>query len=214
MSKNINRREFLKKTGEGAALAGAVAMAGACAPKKTAEAVAGAVVSGDGTDPLETGKMELRTNPGNGDKVSLLGYGCMRFTMKKDSNGKDIVDQDNVNNLIDYALAHGVNYFDTAPVYLQGQSEKAVGIALSRHPRNSYYIATKMSNFQSNDRKVAMQLYNNAFKNLQVDYIDYYLLHSLGRGGANGFKARFEDNGVMDFLLAEREKGKIRQLGL
>ena len=197
--KNINRREFLKKTGEGAALAGAVAVAGACAPKKTAETVAAAVNS-DGKDVLETGKMELRTNPGNGDKVSLLGYGCMRFTMKKDANGKDVVDQENVNTLIDYALAHGVNYFDTAPVYLQGQSEKAVGIALSRHPRNSYYIATKMSNFQSNDRKVAMQLYNDAFKNLQTDYLDYYLLHSLGRGGAAGFKARFEDNGDMMVL--------------
>ena len=213
MKKNIDRREFLKKTGEGAAIAGAVAMAGACAPKKTVETVA-SIATDDGSDPLETGKMELRTNPGNGDKVSLLGYGCMRFTMKKDENGKSIVDQENVNNLIDYALAHGVNYFDTAPVYLQGQSEKAVGIALARHPRNTYYIATKMSNFQSNDRKVAMQLYNDAFKNLQTDYIDYYLLHSLGRGGAQAFKARFEDNGVIDFLLGEREKGKIRQLGL
>ena len=213
MNKNIDRREFLKKTGEGAALAGAVAMAGACAPKKTVEAVASAV-SEDGKDVLETGKMELRTNPGNGDQVSLLGYGCMRFTMVKDTNGKDIVDQENVNNLIDYALAHGVNYFDTAPVYLQGQSERAVGIALKRHPRNTYYIATKLSNFRSNDRKVAMQLYNDAFKNLQTDYIDYYLLHSLGAGGAEGFKARFEDNGMIDFLLGEREKGKIRQLGL
>ena len=168
MKTNIDRREFLKKTGEGAAIAGAVAMAGACAPKKTVETVA-SIATDDGSDPLETGKMELRTNPGNGDKVSLLGYGCMRFTMKKDENGKSIVDQENVNNLIDYALAHGVNYFDTAPVYLQGQSEKAVGIALARHPRNTYYIATKMSNFQSNDRKVAMQLYNDAFKNLQTD---------------------------------------------
>lgn len=122
MNKNIDRREFLKKTGEGAAIAGAVAMAGACAPKKTVETVVANTVANDGKDPLETGKMELRTNPGNGDQVSLLGYGCMRFTMKKDSNGKDIVDQENVNNLIDYALAHGVNYFDTAPVYLQGQS--------------------------------------------------------------------------------------------
>ena len=214
MKKIIDRREFLKKTGEGAAVAGAVALAGACAPKKTVEAVAAAAVKDEGGDPLETGKMELRTNPANGDQVSLLGYGCMRFTMKKDSNGKDVVDQENVNNLVDYALAHGVNYFDTAPVYLQGQSEKAVGIALKRHPRDSYFIATKLSNFQSTDRKVAMQLYENAFKNLQTDYIDYYLLHSLGSGGAEGFKKRFEDNGMIDFVLGEREKGKIRQLGL
>ena len=211
MKEYINRREFLKRTGEGAAMAGAVALAASCAPKKTAQAVIG---SSKDDSVLDTGKMELRTNPGNGDQVSLLGYGCMRFTMKKDENGKDVVDQDNVNELIDYALAHGINYFDTSPVYLQGQSEEAVGIALSRHPRNEYFIATKMSNFWSNDRKVAMQLYNDSFKYLRTDYIDYYLLHSLGRGGAEGFKARFEDNGVIDFLLGEREKGKIRQLGL
>ena len=89
--KNRTTREVLKKTGEGAALAGAAAVAGACAPKKTAEAVAGAV-SDDGKDVLANGKMELRENPGNGDKVSLLGYGCMRFTMKKDSDGKNVVD--------------------------------------------------------------------------------------------------------------------------
>ena len=108
MNKNINRREFLKQTGEGAAIAGAVAVAGACAPKKTAEAVVRSASKSEG-DPLETGKMEMRVNPGNGDNVSLLGYGCMRFTMKKDENGQDIVDQENVNNLVDYALAHGVN---------------------------------------------------------------------------------------------------------
>ena len=111
--KKIDRREFLKKTGEGAAAVGAVALAASCAPKKTAENLAAG--SGEkGPDVLETGKMELRTNPGNGDKVSLLGYGCMRFTMKKDADGNDIIDQDNVNELIDYALAHGVNYFDTS----------------------------------------------------------------------------------------------------
>ena len=211
MSKNINRREFLKKTGEGAALAGAVAMAGACAPKKTAEAVAGAVVSGDGTDPLETGKMELRTNPGNGDKVSLLGYGCMRFTMKKDSNGKDIVDQDNVNNLIDYALAHGVNYFDTAPAY--GRSEEATGIALKRHPRNQYYIATKMSNQRSFGFDECKRMYERSFERLQIDYIDYYLMHSIGGSGMDEFNRRFIDNGLLDFLVEEKKAGRIRNLG-
>ena len=210
--KKIDRREFLKKGGEGAAIAGAVALAASCAPKKTAENIIASTE--EGPDVLETGKMELRTNPGNGDKVSLLGYGCMRFTMKKDADGKDVIDQDNVNELIDYALAHGVNYFDTSPVYLQGQSEEATGIALSRHPRNEYFIATKMSNFGSNDGNFAKKLYYDSLKALRTDYIDYYLLHSLGRGGAEGFKARFVDNGVMAFLLGERKAGRIRQLGL
>ena len=149
MKENINRREFLKRAGTCTAAVGALALAGACAPKKTAETL----LDGDNDNVLENGKMEMRKNPGNGDMVSLLGYGCMRFTMKKDENGKDIVDQDNANKLIDYALAHGVNYYDTSPVYLQGLSEEAVGKALSRHPRNSYYIATKLSNFSDHSRQ-------------------------------------------------------------
>ena len=91
--------------------------------------------------------MTYRTHPHNGDRVSLLGYGCMRWSMMPNPDGEgEVIDQEAVNRLVDYALAHGVNYFDTAPPYVRGLSETATGIALSRHPRNSYYIATKMSN--------------------------------------------------------------------
>ena len=211
MSDNINRREFLKRAGAGAAVAGSLALAGACAPKKTAETLAGSENAGNAAG---NGEMEMRVNPGNGDKVSLLGYGCMRFTMTKDGNGEDIVDQENANKLIDYALANGVNYYDTSPVYLRGLSEEAVGKALSRHPRDSYYIATKLSNFSDHSKAASMKLYNDSFEYLQTDYLDYYLLHSLGRGGLEAFDERFVDNGMMDLLQADREKGKIRQLGL
>ena len=93
--------------------------------------------------------MTYRQHPTNGDKVSILGYGCMRWPLKQGSDGKDQIDQEAVNRLVDYAIEHGVNYFDTSPVYVQGMSEKATGIALARHPRNSYYLATKLSNFQN-----------------------------------------------------------------
>lgn len=211
MKETINRREFIRKAGEGTIAAGAVALAGACAPGKTAKVV---VEGQKDNSILETGSMELRTNTNNNDKVSLLGYGCMRFTMKKDENGKDIPDQDDVNALVDYALAHGVNYYDSSPVYMQGLSEDATGKALSRHPRKDYFIATKLSNFSNYSRAASMKLYNESFEYLRTDYIDYYLLHSLGRGGVENFNARFVDNGMMDFLQGEREKGKVRQLGL
>ena len=133
MDKSITRRDFLKIGGAGALAIGAAA---ACGPKKTAVS---ALQTGDG-------EMEYRINPKSGDKVSLLGYGCMRWPMIKDADGKDIVDQEKVDELIDYAIAHGVNYFDSAPVYLQGQSEAATGKSLSRYPRESYYVATKLSN--------------------------------------------------------------------
>ena len=184
---------------------GAVAMgAAACGANNT---------KASNAEPQGEGKMEYRTNTGNGVKVSLLGYGCMRWQMIKDQDGKDIINQDSVNELVDRAIEAGVNYFDTSPAYLQGQSEKATGIALARHPRNSYYIATKLSNFRVFTKEASEKMYHDSFEQMQTDYFDYYLMHSIGRGGYEAFKKRYEDNGMMDFVLKEREAGRIRQLG-
>ncbi len=205
MKNDINRREFLKTAGTAALVMGGVAACG-----KKSESKFGTTGS---AEEAQLGEMTYRTHNSNGDKVSILGYGCMRFQMTKDENGRDIVDQESVNRLVDYALEHGVNYFDTAPVYLQGQSEAAVGIALKRHPRDSYFMATKLSNFSNFSRENSIAMYKASLKNLQTDYIDYYLLHSLGGGGMEQFNARFVDNGMMDFLMEERKAGRIRNLG-
>jgi predicted aldo/keto reductase-like oxidoreductase len=159
---------------------------------------------------VQDNKMTYRVNRHTNDKVSLLGYGMMRLPQK---DGQ--IDQDMVNRELDYAIAHGVNYFDTAPVYHGGKSEDAVGIALSRYPRSSYFVATKMSNFDPKDWSLerSKEMYYNSMKKLKVDYIDYYLLHSVGGKGMDDFTPRFEDNGVLEFLLAERKAGRIRNLG-
>ena len=199
MKKNkIDRREFFKTAGTAALVMGGLG----CISKGGVTAAA-ADAGSEG--------MTYRTNNGNGDKVSILGYGCMRWPMIKDENGKDIVDQENVDRLIDYAIEHGVNYFDTAPVYLQGQSEAATGLSLKRYPRESYYIATKLSNFSNATKENSIEMYRSSLKNLQTDYIDYYLLHSLS--GLDAFNQRFGESGIMDFLQAEREAGRIRNLG-
>lgn len=202
---NIGRGEFLARLGAGSAL--------------TVAALAGCKPSSMKFDPYDvddddvpTDKMEYRTNPNTGDKVSILGYGCMRWPMRKGENGRDVLDQEKINELVDYAVAHGVNYFDTAPVYCQGNSERATGIALSRIPRDKYFIATKMSNFSNFSRENSIKMYNRSFEMLQVDTIDYYLLHNLGND-IRSFEARFIDNGILDFLVEERKKGKIRNLG-
>ena len=135
----------------------------------------------------------------------------MRWPMIKDENGRDIIDQEAVNRLVDYAMEHGVNYYDSSPVYLQGQSEKATGIALSRYPRESYFVATKLSNFSNYTKENSIEMYQKSKENFQTDYIDYYLLHSIGDG--NGFRQRFVDNGMMEYLLEERKAGRIRNLG-
>ncbi|MBQ5944615.1 MAG: aldo/keto reductase [Bacteroidales bacterium] len=201
-SQNIDRREFLKIAGTGALGLGAAA----CSPGKKNTAPAANVDEGPG-------EMVMRTNNRNGDKVSLLGYGCMRWRMIKGENGKTIVDQENVNELVDHAMANGVNYYDTSPAYLQGQSEAAAGAALSRHPRNSYFIATKLSNFGDGSREASIKMYHDSMEQLRTDYFDYYLCHSIGRGGKRAFDQRYVENGMMDFLMKEREAGRIRNLG-
>lgn len=199
----MDRRDFLKITGTGAVVAAAASCAG---PSSKDGNRPGAVQSD------ADARMEMRTGA-KGDRTSLLGYGCMRWPMIKNEQGRDIVDQEKVNELVDRAIECGVNYFDTSPAYLQGQSEKASGDALARHPRNSYYLATKLSNFGDASRKATEQMYHDSFEQMQTDWFDYYLLHSIGRGGYNGFKMRYEDNDIMSFLLKEREAGRIRNLG-
>ena len=138
---------------------------------------------------------------------------CARPTIPSTDGKGDIIDQDAVNELVDYAIAHGVNYFDTSPVYVQGWSEKSTGIALKRHPREKLFIATKLSNFSNYSRENSIAMYRKSFEDLQTDYIDYYLLHSIGGGGTEAFKARYINNGMIEFLLKEREAGRIRNLG-
>ena len=202
----ISRRSFLKLFGAGAV--GTAAVLTGC-KEKTMQ-----VVGDEYKNQVEppVGKMTYRTNPKTGDRVSLLGYGMMRLPSKVD-NGNEF-DQDMINRQVDYAIEHGLNYFDTSPVYCQGKSESCTGIALSRHKRSEYFVATKLSNFNRDywKREKAIEMYRNSMKELQVDYIDYYLLNSVG-GGMDEFNGRYVDNGIMDFLLEERKAGRIRNLG-
>ncbi len=213
MTKYINRRDFLKRLGLGGVAVSGLSLAG-CVPEK-------GKVSPEGTEngPIPTDKMTYRTNPKTGEKVSILGYGCMRWPTKKitGENGEteEVLDQDTINSLVDEAIAHGVNYFDTSPAYCRGKSEEATGIALSRHPRDSYYIATKLSNFspESQSREASIKMYRDSLRYLQTDYIDYMLLHAVGGGGMENLHQRYLDNGILDFLMEEREAGRIRNLG-
>lgn len=204
--KNINRRDFIKIVGISTATVSGLFYGCGTKGEKSASK------SGSETAVPE-GEMTYRTS-NTGDKVSLLGYGCMRWpTLPSSAGDGNVIDQDAVNELIDYAMAHGVNYYDTSPVYVQGWSEKSTGIALKRHPREKFYVATKLSNFSNYTRENSIKMYKRSFEELQVDYIDYYLLHSIGNGGMKTFRARYIDNGMLDYLIEERKAGRIRNLG-
>ena len=137
--KDISRRQFLKIFGGGAMTAAAIVTG--CKSKTEQQAL------NEYAKQVEppVGKMTFRTNPSTGDKVSLLGYGMMRLPSKTEN--QDDYDQEMINKQVDYAIEHGVNYFDTSPVYCQGKSEYHTGVALSRHKRSEYFVATKLSNF-------------------------------------------------------------------
>ena len=199
MAEKINRRDFLKVLGATGLAGGAAAIAG-CKNVSSTEG---------------NGEMTYRVNPGTGDKVSLLGYGMMRLPQTGEAADAP-VDQEMVNRQIDYALEHGVNYFDTSPAYCEGLSEKATGDALKRYDRSSYFIATKLSNFapETWSREASIEMFENSLKELQTDYVDYLLLHAIGTGsGMKEFYSRFIDNGILDYLVEQNAAGRIRNLG-
>ena len=205
-----SRRRFLRQLGIGAA---ATAL-GACGGRHIVESASDDMSGEKKGD----GQMTYRTNHNTGDRVSILGYGCMRLPTVGMTSGRsddETIDQEAVNRSVDYALAHGVNYFDTSPAYCKGHSEEAMGIALSRHPRDSYFIATKLSNFapQTWSREESVAMFERSLKYLRTDYIDYLLLHGIGIGGFEAYNGRYGDNGVLDYLKERRADGTIRNLG-
>jgi predicted aldo/keto reductase-like oxidoreductase len=201
----IDRRGFMKLAAAGAALAAV----GGCG-QGASEAL---------SHHIPTGKMTYRVDPKNGNKLSLLAFGMMRLPRVARKRGESLpdtndLDQEAVNELVDYAIAHGVNLFDTSPVYCKGYSETATGEALSRHPRDKYYVSTKLSNSRPPDakgREESIRIYNQSFENLKVDYIDYYFAHNVGSHAA--LKERYIDNGILDFMFKEKEAGRVKNIG-
>ncbi|MBQ9452009.1 MAG: aldo/keto reductase [Desulfovibrio sp.] len=157
--------------------------------------------------------MTYRTNPSSGDKVSLLGFGCMRYPVMsgETSPRSPRIDENAALALVDYALAHGVNYFDTAWGYHGGASESFTGRALRRHPREKFFLATKMPSYLNPTLAQAKDIFFSQLKKCQVEYFDYYLLHTLST--VSNYQETYEKEKVLDFLLEQKQQGRIRNLG-
>ena len=143
--------------------------------------------------------------PGMELRPSLLGYGCMRFPVNKDHT----VDEEKAQQLIDRAMEAGVTYYDTAWFYHDGESEPMMGRLLSRYPRESYCLATKMPCAIIDSLEQAKDIFAKQFERLQTDYFDFYLLHSLS---GRSWKKMLE-LGVVDLLEQCHREGKFRWFG-
>lgn len=151
--------------------------------------------------------MEMRQYRDTDVKVSLLGMGCMRLP-KVDPEKEDI-DYEKAQEIIDYAYANGVNYFDTAYGYHGGQSELFVGQALKKYPRDSFFLASKMPIWCVKEKGDVERIFNEQLQRCQTDYFDFYLFHS--QNAANFQKC--QEFGVYEFLSQMKAEGKIRRLG-
>ena len=162
----------------------------------------------------------------DGREVSVLGYGAMRLptvdgghanSWAKSGYSESTIDQEMLDRQIRYLLEHGVNYFDTSPAYCRGESERRLGDALAKSgfARKDYFIATKLSNFAPSQYPLdaCRKMFENSLRFLRTDYIDNYLLHSIGNDGFATFSKRYLENGALDWCAELRREKRIRNLG-
>lgn len=135
--------------------------------------------------------------------LSRLGMGNMRLPTRL---GK--IDEKKAQEIIDYAMDQGINYYDTAYVYHSGKSESFLGKALKKYPRNSYYLATKFYVMANPDIEA---VFEEQLRRLDTDYIDFYLLHCVNEETIGAYMDK--NRHYLEFLKEQKEKGRIRHIG-
>lgn len=137
--------------------------------------------------------------------LSRLGMGNMRLPVQGGKSGAPI-DRIRAQEIIDYAMENGINYYDTAYVYHGGESEKFLGEAMKKYPRESYHLATKYLVFANPDYKA---VFEEQLERLQTDYIDFYLIHGI----SDDIYQSYMENGCIEYFLEQKKAGRIRYLG-
>ncbi len=138
--------------------------------------------------------------------LSRLGLGNMRYILSDPDNGNSPIDRPKAHAVIDSAYTNGINYFDTAYVYNAGDSERCLGEAMTKYPRDSFYIADKFNLHANPDYEA---VFEEQLKRLQTDRIDFYLLHCIMDGNADDYL----NSGCIEYFLKQKELGRISYLG-
>ena len=144
-----------------------------------------------------------------GEKISQLGMGTMRLPILDGDNEK--IDEEQTLAMFDYAYEHGVNYFDTAWGYHGGNAETVTGKALARYPRESFNVTSKFPGYDRGNFPKVKEIFAQQLEKLQISYFDFYLFHNVCEYNIDNYLN--PEFGVKDYLVSEREAGRIRHLG-
>lgn len=144
-----------------------------------------------------------------GLRLSALGFGTMRLPVLQGEYGK--INEKAAAEMFDYAIRHGVNYFDTAWGYHDGASETAVGKLLSAYPRDRYYLATKFPGYDLANIDKVEEIFEAQLKKCRTDYFDFYLFHNVCEMNIDAYLD--ERHGIFAYLKKQKEAGRIRHLG-
>lgn len=142
-------------------------------------------------------------------KLSALGMGCMRLPIidNNDSN----IDQQKVAEMVAYAMKNGINYYDTAWGYHNGNSEIVIGNVLSNYPREKYYLATKFPGYDISNMDKVEQIFEKQLEKCQVEYFDFYLFHNVCEMNIDAYLD--EKYKIFEYLMKQKQNGRIRHLG-
>lgn len=142
-------------------------------------------------------------------KLSALGLGAMRLPI---IGGDDAhIDEAATAQMVDYAMEHGVNYYDTAWGYHGGNSETVLGRALKKHPRDSFYLATKFPGYDLANMDKVEEIFEEQLRKCGVSYFDFYLFHNVCELNIDAYLD--EKHGIFDYLMKQKQNGRIRHLG-
>ena len=142
-------------------------------------------------------------------KLSALGMGAMRLPVIDGDDAR--IDESAAQKMVDYAIEHGVNYYDTAWGYHNGNSELVMGKALSKYPRDSYYLATKFPGYDLSNMDKVEEIFEKQLEKCGVEYFDFYLFHNVCEMNIDAYLNR--EYGIYEYLLKQKKEGRIRHLG-
>ncbi len=144
-----------------------------------------------------------------GKKLSALGFGCMRLPVKNGVYAD--IDEAEAEKMVDYAMKNGVNYYDTAWGYHDGNSETVMGKILKKYPRESFYLASKFPGYDLANMDKVESIFETQLKKCGVDYFDFYLFHNVCEMNIDAYLD--EKYGIFEYLAAQKKNGRIKHLG-